>query len=85
MNKTLTRERRPADGQLPALASLPVRARSRPTPRQLHQRRSSESRIGKTVWRIFHELDGVLPAFWSNLAELIVADINCKLTGEDER
>ena len=40
---------------------------------------------GKTVWRIFHELDGVLPAFWSNLAELIVADINCKLTGEDER
>ncbi|GAB0473069.1 hypothetical protein KML24003_21180 [Alistipes finegoldii] len=40
---------------------------------------------GKTVWRIFHELDGVLPAFWSNLAELIVADINCKLTGENER
>ena len=41
--------------------------------------------LGKAVWRIFHELDGVLPTFWSNLAELIVADINCKLTGEGER
>lgn len=40
---------------------------------------------GKSVWCAFHELDGVLPNFWSNLAEMIVADINSRLTEEDER
>lgn len=37
---------------------------------------------GEIVWKVYHELDGVLPNFWSNLALMIVADINSKITGE---
>ena len=31
------------------------------------------------VWSAFRELDGVLPNFWSNLSEMIVADINANI------
>ena len=50
-----------------------------------HDAPKSGTEKGKIVWLVFHELDGVLPAFWSNLAEMIVADINANLNGEDER
>ncbi len=42
-------------------------------------------RNGELIWKIFNELDGVLPSFWPNLAELIVADINANINEKDER
>ncbi len=39
----------------------------------------SGSQKGKMVWSAFRELDGVLPNFWSNLSEMIVADINANI------
>ena len=32
----------------------------------------------------FRELDGVLPNFWANLSEMIVADINANIYEENE-
>ena len=40
---------------------------------------------GGIVWKVYHELEGVLPNFWPNLAEMIVADINSKTAEEDEQ
>lgn len=37
---------------------------------------------GKRLRVVCQELDGVLPNFWSNLAELIVADIDAGLNDE---
>ena len=42
----------------------------------------SNSQKGEMVWRAFRELDGVLPNFWSNLSEMIVADINANIKEE---
>ena len=39
----------------------------------------SGSLNGELVWTAFRELDGVLPNFWSNLSEMIVADINANM------
>ncbi len=41
------------------------------------------TRASELIWKIFHELDGVLPNFWQNLAELIVADINANMNEEE--
>lgn len=43
----------------------------------------SGSQKGKLVWTAFRELDGVLPNFWSNLSEMIVADINANMNEEN--
>ena len=43
----------------------------------------SGSQKGKMVWSAFRELDGVLPNFWSNLSEMIVADINANMNEEN--
>lgn len=43
----------------------------------------SGSQKGKLVWTAFRELDGVLPNFWSNLSEMIVADINANMNKEN--
>ena len=42
----------------------------------------SNSQKGEMVWRAFRKLDGVLPNFWSNLSEMIVADINANIKEE---
>lgn len=47
--------------------------------------RSYGKQNGELIWKIFNELDGVLPNFWPNLAELIVADINANINEKDER
>ena len=43
----------------------------------------SRSQKGELVWTAFRELDGVLPNFWSNLSEMIVADINANMNKEN--